>query len=74
MLDYIPDATAALKVLRLRADQLSEFAQRFRKSGDPNMARQLEDLADNIRSAQRVLAGAASHRLRDNSGKATSRT
>lgn len=69
MLDYIPDATAALKVLQWRAAQLIELAQRFRANGDPNMARQLEDLADNIRSAERVLAGAVSQQLRDNSSQ-----
>lgn len=69
MLDYIPDATAALKVLQWRAAQLIELAQRFRANGDPNMARQLEDLADNIRSAERVLAGVVSQQLRDNSSQ-----
>lgn len=66
MLDHIPDATAALRVLRLRAEQLIELAGRFTATGDLNMARQLEDLADNIRSAERVLAGEVSSRLRAN--------
>ncbi len=64
MLDYIPDATAALRVLRLRSEQIIDLAERFKAGGDPNMARQLEDLADNIRSAERVLSGAISSALK----------
>lgn len=64
MLDHIPDATAALKVLRLRSQQIIEIAERFKTAEDPNMARQLEDLADNIRSAERILSGAISNGLK----------
>lgn len=64
VLDYIPDANAALRVLRLRSEQIIGLAESFKTRGDPNMARQLEDLADNIRSAERVLSGAISNALK----------
>lgn len=58
MLEYDPHPHAARRLLREQANKLVALAGRFGEIGNDSMARELEDLAENIRKAERELDAA----------------
>lgn len=55
MLDDISAAARAREALRGQADKLSQLADRFTSIDDETIARELETLASNIRTAEQLL-------------------